>query len=104
MHQRIAMLNEQAQLGGDECLILKIGLHVGPCLSVTLNDRPDYFGTTVNLAARVQGLSQGGDIVLTDTFCASPDVKSLLVNRLVESDEVMFKGIDGTVRVHRFVI
>ena len=39
-----------------EDLVLKIGMHEGPCLAVTLNDRLDYFGQTVNIAARVQGL------------------------------------------------
>src|SRR6266446_7095627 len=38
-------------------LLLKIGIHEGPCLAVVLNDRQDYFGTTVNIAARVQGLA-----------------------------------------------
>jgi class 3 adenylate cyclase len=36
-------------------LLIKIGIHEGPCLAVTLNDRLDYFGQTVNIAARVQG-------------------------------------------------
>src|SRR6266498_2351220 len=40
---------------GDRDLLLKIGIHEGPCLAVTLNDRQDYFGQTVNIAARVQG-------------------------------------------------
>ena len=34
-------------------LVLKAGLHVGPCLAVNANDRLDYFGTAVNLAARL---------------------------------------------------
>jgi hypothetical protein len=38
-------------------LLLKIGIHEGPCLAVSLNDRQDYFGRTVNIAARVQGLA-----------------------------------------------
>ena len=38
-------------------LLIKIGIHEGPCLAVTLNDRLDYFGQTVNIAARVQGLA-----------------------------------------------
>ncbi len=42
---------------GNEDLLLKIGIHEGPCLAVTLNDRQDYFGQTVNMAARVQGLA-----------------------------------------------
>ena len=49
----------------DNHLILKVGVHSGPCISVTLNARSDYFGTTVNTAARVEGLSKGNDIVFT---------------------------------------
>jgi class 3 adenylate cyclase len=44
-------------------LLLKIGIHEGPCLAVVLNDRQDYFGQTVNIAypqasslLRTQGL------------------------------------------------
>lgn len=52
----------------DHQLILKVGIHAGACISVNLNDRADYFGTTVNTAARVEGLSQGNDIVFTESL------------------------------------
>jgi class 3 adenylate cyclase len=42
---------------GREDLLLKIGIHEGPCLAVSLNERQDYFGQTVNIASRVQGLA-----------------------------------------------
>jgi class 3 adenylate cyclase len=45
-------------------IVLKVGLHFGPCIAVNLDERLDYFGTTVNVAARVQGESEGADIVL----------------------------------------
>jgi len=51
--------------GHHEGVQLKVGLHAGACIAVTLNERLDYFGTTVNLAARVQGMSEGGDIMTT---------------------------------------
>jgi class 3 adenylate cyclase len=38
-------------------IVVKLGLHCGPCIAVTLNDRLDYFGRTVNLAARLQNES-----------------------------------------------
>jgi class 3 adenylate cyclase len=43
---------------GHEDLLLKIGIHEGPCLAVNLNDRQDYFGQTVNIASRVQNLAE----------------------------------------------
>jgi len=51
----------------NEDLLLKIGIHEGPCLAVILNDSQDYFGQTVNLAARVQGLAQSRAIVVTQS-------------------------------------
>ena len=57
MRARIAQFNADA--GGD-LIGLKIGLHAGACLAVTLNDRLDYFGQTVNIAARVQALAGAG--------------------------------------------
>jgi class 3 adenylate cyclase len=48
-----------------EGLDLKIGIHEGPCLAVMLNNAQDYFGQTVNLAARVQGLCPAGAILAT---------------------------------------
>jgi hypothetical protein len=41
---------------GQEDLLLKIGIHEGPCLAVNLNDRQDYFGQTVNIASRSRTL------------------------------------------------
>ena len=39
-------------------------MHAGPAIAVNANDRLDYFGRTVNLAARVERESAGGDVVL----------------------------------------
>ncbi len=104
MQRHIAALNQRERLSDDERLILKVGLHSGPCLNVTLNDRPDYFGTTVNVAARVQGLSRGGDVLFTEALRANPDVQTLLDGRSWESSHVRLKGIDGEVLVHRMQV
>ncbi len=61
-------------------VIVKIGVHHGPCIAVTLNERIDYFGTTVNIAARVQGLSDGRDAVADRLYaghCGTAAGKSL---------------------------
>ena len=47
----------------DRALILKIGLHKGAAIAVTLNDRLDYFGQTVNIAARVQNLADADELI-----------------------------------------
>src|SRR5690606_2296988 len=104
MQTAIQELNERAGLVADERLILKIGLHSGPCLAVTLNDRPDYFGTTVNVAARVQGLSRGGDIVLSEAVRADAEAQSVLGERQLESISARLRGIDEPVLVHRLAL
>ena len=59
-------------------LLLKIGIHEGPCLAVVLNDRQDYFGTTVNIASRVQGLADSRSILATGPVVKHPQASSLL--------------------------
>lgn len=103
MQRQLHALNARERLEGDERLILKLGLHCGPCLHVTLNERPDYFGTTVNMAARVQSLSHGNDIVFTDRLHDDPDVQSLLGSQPLESQDAQLKGIAEAVRVHRLL-
>src|SRR5438552_13172538 len=77
-----AMLRAQQQLGsppdGMQPLTLKAGLHTGPCIAVTLNDRLDYFGSTVNLAARLEAQSTGGDVVISASVYSDPGVGELL--------------------------
>lgn len=48
----------------DPPLVLKLGVHVGPAISMTANDRLDYFGRTVNIAARLGDQSHGNDVVM----------------------------------------
>jgi class 3 adenylate cyclase len=61
---REAMRRLNAERGRDD-LLLKIGIHEGPCLAVTLNDRQDFFGQTVNIASRVQDLADAHVILTT---------------------------------------
>jgi class 3 adenylate cyclase len=61
-----------------EDLLLKIGIHEGPCLAVVLNDRQDYFGTTVNIAARVQALADSRAILATRSVVTDPQATALL--------------------------
>src|SRR6202035_2460272 len=62
MRQEMARINAERR---NEDLLLKIGIHEGPCLAVTLNNSQDYFGHTVNVAARVQGLASSHAIFAT---------------------------------------
>ena len=65
-HDRFDAFN-RAQ-ASENAIVIKAGLHAGACIAVTLNETLDYFGRMVNLAARIQGESKGGDIVLSRTL------------------------------------
>lgn len=77
---------------GDQALVIKLGLHGGPCVAVTLNGRLDYFGSTVNLAARLQGQSTGGDVVLSATLAADPGVAARLAPLGALAEQAGVKG------------
>ena len=63
---------------GTRDLVVKIGIHEGPCLAVMLNERQDYFGQTVNIAARVQSLSTSQEIHITGPVIEAPAVAAIL--------------------------
>ena len=63
---------------GREDLLLKIGIHEGPCLAVVLNDHQDYFGQTVNVASRVQGLATSRSIYATSPVVGNPETAEIL--------------------------
>jgi class 3 adenylate cyclase len=78
-------------------LVLKLGVHAGPCIAVTLNDRLDYFGRAVNLAARLLDVSQGADVVLSADLAAEPKVAALLEGRSLERGKTELRGFVGAV-------
>jgi class 3 adenylate cyclase len=91
----------QASHHGD--LILKLGIHRGAAISVTLNERIDYFGQTVNIAARVQSSAGGNEIYLTDAIYRAPGVLELLqkYDCSVESAVLQLKGIEEQVKIYK---
>ena len=70
--------DEISARGGSPELNLKVGIHSGPCIAVTLNERLDYFGSTVNIAARLPGLAQGGEIIFSREVLNDPEVQGWL--------------------------
>ena len=91
-HAVKAALAMQAKLSADTEFTLKVGVHAGPSVVVTLNDRLDYFGSTVNMAARLQGQSEGGDIVLSRAVADDPAVEDLLATVPAAEESVALKG------------
>jgi adenylate cyclase len=81
--------------------LVKIGVHSGPSYLVTLNDRLDYFGTTVNVAARAQHEARGGEVVATQAVMeeigGALEDPELSISRF----EVHLRGIDEPVTLYR---
>ena len=59
-------------------LWLKAGIHRGPCIVVTLNDKLDYFGSTVNIAARLPEFSSGGEVIFSESVRTDPEAAAYL--------------------------
>jgi adenylate cyclase len=102
----VAMLEAQRTLAqppdGRIPLQLKAGLHTGPCIAVTLNDRLDYFGSTVNLAARLEGLSSGSDVIISRPVFEDAQVRELVESKQLSATEfdMSLKGFEN----ERFVL
>ncbi|HET6823793.1 MAG TPA: DUF5939 domain-containing protein [Anaerolineales bacterium] len=77
---------------GEPMLWLKVGMHKGPCIVVNLNDRLDYFGSTVNIAARLPAFSQGGELVFTDEIHEDPEVRQFLAENMKDDALSPFTG------------
>lgn len=97
-----AELRARAQDMGGE-LALKAGVHAGACLAVKLNDRLDFFGGAVNTAARVQGLSRGNDVVISNEVLAEIDAErdGRKQFQIMETLDADLRGLLEPVRVHR---
>ncbi|HTG88367.1 MAG TPA: adenylate/guanylate cyclase domain-containing protein [Pyrinomonadaceae bacterium] len=95
-----AMVEAQRQLAdppeGTMPLTLKAGLHTGPCIAVTLNDRLDYFGSTVNMAARLEGLSTGSDVIISRAVYDDAKVRNLIAAERLSAVEfdMALKGFE----------
>jgi class 3 adenylate cyclase len=88
-------------------LSIKLGLHCGPCILLNLNERLDYFGSTVNIAARIEGMSKGDDMVLSSKLYEIDEVQTLLA---AESDIIIapfsahLKGIHDEQQLYRIAL
>ncbi|WP_407176623.1 DUF5939 domain-containing protein [Bradyrhizobium sp. STM 3562] len=80
--------------------ILKIGVHRGASIAVTLNERLDYFGQTVNIAARVQSLADGDEICITEEVHGAPAVAEIIAPYPVAKSEAQLKGVSKAMPIY----
>ncbi len=102
MHEQLSRVNpkENARLQ------LKSGLHSGSCLAVNANDKLDFFGSTINLAARLVGHCSGDDLVLTDEIYQRAETQKFLgeIQQTGISGEEKFTGFPNPVKVWRIPV
>ena len=80
--------------------ILKIGVHRGASIAVTLNERLDYFGQTVNIAARVQNLAGGDEICITEDVHDAEGVAEIIAPYPVAKSEAELRGVNKAMSVY----
>lgn len=79
---------------------LKIGIHEGSCVAMRGENGMDFFGSTVNLAARLQAQAQGGEVVVSRSLGQSEGLHEnprVQVNR----DKAKLPGFEETVDFFR---
>jgi class 3 adenylate cyclase len=102
IQQKIGAFNCQHHI--DPPLVIKLGVHHGPVIAINANNRLDYFGRTVNIAARVQGASVGGDVVLTADLLHHMAVQQVLKGfPRPRPFTTVLKGITGPVTLYRLM-
>lgn len=82
--------------GLGESFRIKAGIHFGDCTAVNLNDRIDYFGTTVNIAARLVDVAKEKEIIISESVFNHPDVQLYLKKKsdilFVKESQIALKG------------
>ncbi|MCC7507920.1 MAG: adenylate/guanylate cyclase domain-containing protein [Planctomycetes bacterium] len=98
MFREIEQFNTQR---GTRDLILKVGAHRGHTIAVTLNDRLDYFGQTVNIASRVQNAANADEFCITEEVFSEPQVQQALAGKDATREMAQLKGIAALVPIRR---
>ena len=88
-----------------ERLRVNVGVHSGACVAIQTNHQIDYFGSAVNMAARVQGAAKGGEILVTEAVFNAPGVAGLTEDLGLQEtrDVIELKGVAEPVVVHRLL-
>jgi class 3 adenylate cyclase len=99
MHEQLGKMNASQKIR----LQLKSALHVGPCLAVNANDKLDFFGSVVNLAARLVGSCAGDELVVADEIFRRRETQDFLreIRQTAVAGQEQFTGFPEPVRIWR---
>lgn len=90
----------------DTKLRMRISIHAGPCLAVNLNSNIDYFGATVNLAAKLQAIAESGEVSFTESILRDPVAERVLAEESLSVEPVHFpmKWSGGSITAYRISV
>jgi class 3 adenylate cyclase len=90
----------------DTPIRLRISLNTGPCIAVRLNANADFFGGTVNIAAKLQALAEGYQIAMSEQTFKSPGVPEFIAEQNARIDELIYesKALKEKVPVRRWSV
>jgi class 3 adenylate cyclase len=90
----------------DTPIRLRISLNTGPCIAVRLNANADFFGGTVNVAAKLQALAEGYQISMSEVTYASPGVAEYLAAHRAELEILSYtsRALSAPVGVRRWTV
>ncbi|MGH7901648.1 MAG: DUF5939 domain-containing protein [Thermodesulfobacteriota bacterium] len=100
----LGMINEMERFNlgfSGKDIKLKVGIHKGSSVAVTLNDRLDYFGQTVNISSRVQKLADADEIYVSHDVYNYPGVRELLKDLEVTLGKANLKGVQGEIQIYK---
>jgi class 3 adenylate cyclase len=85
---------------------LRISLNTGPCIAVKLNANIDYFGGTVNVAAKLQALAESWQIAMAQATYHAPGVAAYLAQQGAELEDLVYrnKALTDEVKVKRWTV
>jgi class 3 adenylate cyclase/carbon monoxide dehydrogenase subunit G len=98
IQEEVASFNRGRSDGG---IILKLGLHLGPCIAVTVGGVLDYFGSAVNTASRLEHQCRGGEAIISEAVLADPEAREALNGRTLSEDSATLRGLNEPVRFVR---
>jgi class 3 adenylate cyclase len=90
----------------DTPIRLRISLNTGPCIAVRLNANADFFGGTVNVAAKLQALAEGHQIAISEATYRSPGVADYLAEQAAELEILQYtsRALPDPVTVRRWTV
>ncbi|HMU82446.1 MAG TPA: DUF5939 domain-containing protein, partial [Leptospiraceae bacterium] len=97
MHAAVSLQNKFGP-SSPSPIRLRVSIHTGQCIAVNLNSGIDYFGTTVNVAAKIQNVAGAGEIACTAQFLAKPGVRAFLSQRGLSGESMPYRipGLSDT--------